>query len=203
MSPVEKLICSNRQLSDMDGYMGELYAQLRQVDPNRAALARQQVSWLKSRDRECPPERPVKRPAFACVAKRLEIRIDQFQARLQALGESDMEGPEENDTGPRERIATSRQPPPQPKSKPAIAVQAEVALKSEPPAAPEAQAPQVTESAESKKQEAKQPEVKPAAPGDEIDRNIKDAYRRYVLIKACDTFGITNNGVNIAKVTMK
>lgn len=198
MSPVEKLICNNRQLSDMDEYMGELYVQLRRVDPKNAALTKQQIAWMKTRDRECPPERPVNRPAFACVAKRLEIRIEQLQARLQTLGESDMEGPEENDTGPGVRAASAS--PPQPKPKP-VAKVAEAPMPE--PAMPnptEGKEPQVANLAPSKPEPPQQqqptvkeeavPETTPPAPAiDAVDEAAKDAYRHYILLRGCEKAG--------------
>jgi len=208
MSPVEKLICSNRQLSDMDEYMGDLYAQLRKVDPSRVALAKQQIAWLKSRDRECPPERPVKRPAFACVAKRLEARIDHFNAQLQALGEGDIEGPDENDTGISVVAST-----PTPKAKPKITnAQASRVASTAEKFDPVKDDPIGSESqplAEGRSEDVAKPsteakssvEAKP--PADLVDNKVMDAYRVYYLLKACEQSRVPGATTDPVKPLMK
>lgn len=95
--------------------MGNLYAQLLKADPRRKSLTQQQFSWIKTRNIDCPTERRTKLPTYTCVSQRLVARIDYFEKRLQALGESDIEGPEEDDTGPG---VVAKVPAQHPKSKP-------------------------------------------------------------------------------------
>ena len=86
---VEKLICSDEELSDADGRLGKIYAQLVQSVEEPETLKEEQKKWLSRRDEQlelCHEE-------IQCVLQIYEDRIVQLTSQISALTSQDSPAP--------------------------------------------------------------------------------------------------------------
>lgn len=91
-APVEKLICADDSLADLDAALGRAYQarRLALAEAQRPALITGQREWLKDRQSQCrlaaqgPLDLATSGPATACLAKLYRARVEQ----LAALGTS-------------------------------------------------------------------------------------------------------------------
>lgn len=87
-APVEKLICADDGLADLDAALGRAWQARRQglAEDAQAALRNEQHDWLKSRLTQCklpangPLDLSAAGPATACLAKLYRARLDQLAA---------------------------------------------------------------------------------------------------------------------------
>ncbi len=87
-APVEKLICADDALADLDAELGRAYQarRLALADGERPALQAEQRDWLKSRLTQCKLpaqghlDLTAAAPSTACLAKLYRTRIDQLTA---------------------------------------------------------------------------------------------------------------------------
>lgn len=70
---VEKLICADQQLSEMDNHLAEQYALALAQAQNKAAFKIEQIAWLKERN-NCPDRE--------CISQRYYQRLDTLGTRV-------------------------------------------------------------------------------------------------------------------------
>lgn len=98
----EIAICSDPQLSNLDGLMGQLYGELRAFTLQPEQLIANQRQWLRSRREQCDPLRQQGGDAehVRCLADETRARIAELGSFLASDGTSDdMDIYEEEDTG--------------------------------------------------------------------------------------------------------
>lgn len=89
-SAVEKSICSDRELSDLDSELGRTYRTVLSSTPNSASLVAEQKSWLASRN-QCPD--------MGCLKSAYQDRLTALRGAGQPFGEQQAnEPPPRSDT---------------------------------------------------------------------------------------------------------
>lgn len=76
-SSAEKLICSNEELASLDVEMMSAYKQLADGNPDKNALKKEQINWIKSKRDACT--------TVACMADAYHGRINEMEAAAQYL----------------------------------------------------------------------------------------------------------------------
>ncbi|HQN19619.1 MAG TPA: lysozyme inhibitor LprI family protein [Syntrophobacteraceae bacterium] len=76
-SKSEKLICSNEKLSSLDDRLGEVYGRALKKSPDKEALKREQVNWIKSKRDACPDA--------PCMAAAYEARISALENTIRGM----------------------------------------------------------------------------------------------------------------------
>jgi uncharacterized protein YecT (DUF1311 family) len=84
-TPIEHLLCRDRELMHLDALMGELYRMLRQrEDPSKTTLLLTQRTWILERDKKCPVSLDIvssaekSRDAARCISEMTMARMDKL-----------------------------------------------------------------------------------------------------------------------------